>query len=113
MGLTISDVEPGAEVLSLWAFALVGDETGACPHVAGAARDRNLHAVEFPIVWLSGHETDEVLVPELGRYPLGGRDGIGIGVNDFGEGAGRIGQLPERRLVQRIVAVTIRHVDAN
>ena len=113
MGLTISDVEPGVEVLVLRALAPVGDEAGARPHLARAAGDRDAHAMELPIVWMSGHETEEVLVSKLGRNPLGRRDGICIGVNDFGEGAGRVGQLPERRLVQRIVAVTIRHVDAN
>ena len=113
LGLTISDVGPGAEVLSLWAFALVGDETGACPHLTGAAGDRDAHTVELPIVRMSRNEPEDALVPELGRDPLGRRDGIGIGVNDFGEAASGIGQLPERGMVQRVVAVAIWHVDAD
>src|SRR4249919_3940468 len=58
-GLTISDVGPGAEVLSLWAFALVGDETSACPHLTGAAGDCDAHTVELPIVRMSRNEPEE------------------------------------------------------
>src|SRR5262245_16231003 len=101
MGLTISDVEPGAEVLVLRTLGLVGDVAAPRPYrTAVAPVDRYANRMKPAIVRVGRREPEKVLKPKFFADAVCGPEDSRIGIDDTRRSASGVSEAPERLGVQ-------------